>query len=119
MTFETNRDVLNWYEKQPRALSKEFLDKIRWNDVKKYELDARFVPVLMYMRDVEVLTDMYYTELRRTPTGKDPVISRFMERWSAEELTHAELLNRFLAEAGVRTDDDVADADKRRSFRFL
>jgi hypothetical protein len=105
MTFETNTDVLNWYEKQPRALTKEFLDKIAWGDVKNHALDKKFVPVLLYMRDVEVLTDMYYAELRRTPTGKDPIIGKFMERWSTEELTHGELINRFLAEAGIPTDD--------------
>ncbi|MEP7037606.1 MAG: ferritin-like domain-containing protein [Acidobacteriota bacterium] len=55
------------------------------------------------MRDVEALTDMYYEELRRTPTGKDPIISKFMERWSVEEQTHGELLNRFLNEAGIET----------------
>ncbi len=105
MKFETNRDVLNWYEKQPRALTKEFIGAIKWEDVKKYPLDEKLVPVLLYMRDVETLTDMYYEELRRTPTGKDPVISKFMERWSSEEQTHGELLNRFLNEAGVETDD--------------
>jgi hypothetical protein len=73
--FETNLDVLNWYEKQPRALTKEFLDSIRWEDVKKYPLDKRFVPVLFYMRDVESLTDIYYKQLLRTPTGKDKVIA--------------------------------------------
>jgi hypothetical protein len=105
MRFETNRDVLAWYEKQPRTLTREFINGINWEDVKRYPLDAKFVPVLLYMRDVETLTDMYYSELRRTPTGKDPVISKFMERWSAEEQTHGELLNRFLNEAGIETDD--------------
>ncbi|MBV9959254.1 MAG: acyl-ACP desaturase [Acidobacteria bacterium] len=52
------------------------------------------------MRDVETFTEIYYKELRRTPTGNNPVIRRFMERWSAEEAEHGELLNRFLAEAG-------------------
>ena len=103
MTFETNKDVLDWYEKQPRALTNEFISGIRWEDVKKYPLDKKFVPVLLYMRDVEALTDMYYEELRRTPTGKDPIISKFMERWSVEEQTHGELLNRFLNEAGIET----------------
>lgn len=106
MTFETNRDVLNWYEKQPRALTPEFLDKIAWRDVKNHPLDKKFVPVLLYMRDVEVLTDMYYTELRRTPTGKDPIISKFMERWGIEEITHGEMINRFLNEAGIDTSDN-------------
>ena len=104
MTFETNRDVLAWYEKQPRTLTKEFIGKINWSKVGKYPLDKKFVPVLLYMRDVETLTDVYYDELRRTPTGKDPIIRKFMERWSVEEQTHGELLNRFLNEAGIETD---------------
>ena len=104
MTFETNRDVLDWYEKQPRTLTKEFIGKIDWSEVGKYPLDEKFVPVLLYMRDVETLTDVYYDELRRTPTGKDPIIRKFMERWSVEEQTHGELLNRFLNEAGIETD---------------
>ena len=104
MNFETNRDVLDWYERQPRTLTKEFIGNINWNDVRKYPLDPRFVPVLLYMRDVETLTDVYYEELRRTPTGRDPIIRKFMERWSAEEQTHGEVLNRFLNEAGIDTD---------------
>ena len=103
MTFETKKEVLDWYEKQPRTLTKEFIDRINWKDVKNYPLDEKFVPVLLYMRDVEALTDMYYEELRRTPTGKDPIISKFMERWSNEEQTHGEILNRFLNEAGIET----------------
>jgi rubrerythrin len=103
MTFETKRDVLNWYEKQPRTLTKEFINRIDWKDVKNHLIDEKFVPVLLYMRDVEALTDMYYDEMRRTPTGKDPVISKFMERWSNEEQTHGEILNRFLNEAGFET----------------
>lgn len=105
MTFETNKDVLDWYERQPRTLTREFIGNIAWRDVKNHPLDKKFVPVLLYMRDVEALTDMYYDELRRTPTGKDPIISKFMERWSVEEQTHGELLNRFLNEAGIETGD--------------
>ncbi|GIU81591.1 MAG: ferritin-like domain-containing protein [Acidobacteria bacterium] len=103
MLFETNKDVLDWYEKQPRALTKEYIDGIRWNEVKNYPLDKRFIPVLFYMRDVEVLTEMYYEELLRTPTGKDPIIRKFMDRWGEEEITHGELINRFLNEAGIPT----------------
>ena len=105
MTFETKKEVLDWYEKQPRTLTKEFIDRINWKDVKNHQFDEKFVPVLLYMRDVEALTDMYYDEMRRTPTGKDPVISKFMERWSNEEQTHGEILNRFLNEAGIETDE--------------
>jgi rubrerythrin len=105
MNFETNREVLDWYENQPRTLTDEFIGKINWSDVKNHPLDEKLIPVLKYMRDVEVLTDVYYEELRRTPTGKDPIISKFMERWGTEEITHGELINRFLNEAGFETDD--------------
>jgi hypothetical protein len=103
MSFETKREVLDWYERQPRTLTDEFIGRIAWEDVKNYGLNEKFVPILLYMRDVEVLTDMYQRELRRTPTGKDPHISKFMERWGVEEITHGEVLNRFLNEAGIET----------------
>lgn len=118
MTFETNKDVLDWYEKQPRTLTNEFINNIAWKDIKNYPLDKKFVPVLLYMRDVETLTDMYYNELRRTPTGKDPIISKFMERWSVEEQTHGELLNRFLNEAGIPTDDKWQSQVKNSVSKF-
>ena len=101
--FETDKDVLDWYERQPRALTKNFVDSIPWREVSNYELNAAFVPVLIYMRDVEYFTDIYYRELLRTPTGKDPVIRKFMDRWGVEELQHADVLNRFLNEAGITT----------------
>jgi len=106
MNFETKSDVLRWYERQERSVTPQFISSIPWHLVRDYPLNPRFVPVLLYMRDVESLTDMYYRELRRTPTGRDPYISKFMERWSIEEITHAELLNRFLLEAGVDTSED-------------
>jgi hypothetical protein len=118
MSFETKEEILNWYEKQPRTLTSEFVDNIRWQDVKNYRLDERFVPILIYMRDVETLTDMYYRELRRTPTGKDPVISKFMERWGAEEMMHGELLNRFLNAAGIETDERWQEQVRTAVSRF-
>ncbi len=90
--FETEKEVLDWYERQPRSLSKGFVDSIEWCDVTNHDLDPAFVPVLFYMRDVEYFTDIYYKELRRTPTGKDPIIRKFMDRWSVEENQHADLL---------------------------
>jgi len=118
MTFETKQEVLDWYERQPRTLTPEFIDKIEWGRVSDFPLDDRLIPVLMYMRDVETLTDMYYTELRRTPTGKDPVIGKFMERWGVEEVTHGELLNRFLAEAGHPSNALWQDEVRARVSRF-
>lgn len=96
--------VLNQYNKNPRYLSKQFIDSIPWGDIKKTVLPERFIPVIMYMRDIEAFTDVYYKQLIRTPTGQDPIIRKFMDRWLVEEATHAELLNRFLNEAGIDTD---------------
>ena len=107
--FETESEVLGWYERQPRALDKSFYDRIDWAEVRRHPLDPKFVPVLLYMRDVESYTAVYYRELMRTPTGKDPIIRRFMDRWGVEEAEHGDLLNRFLAEAGVETTADWAE----------
>ena len=71
MTFHTNQDVLDWYEKQPRALTKEYIGSIKWDDVKNHPLDERFVPVLKYMRDIEILTDMYHQELPAPCASRD------------------------------------------------
>jgi len=109
MSFETSQDVLNWYERQDRTLTDDFIESLPWNTVKDTPLDKRFIPVLLYMRDVEVLTDMYHRELRRTPTGRDPVIAKFMERWGVEEVTHGQVINRFLNEAGYDTPSDWQD----------
>src|SRR5262245_10606779 len=104
MAFETNKEVLDWYERQDRTLTPEFISAIPWDKVKDHPLDEKLVPVLLYMRDVETLTDMYHRELLRTPTGKDPHIKKFMERWGVEEITHGEVIDRFLNELGVRSD---------------
>ena len=104
--FETESEVLDWYERQPRALTKEFYDSVPWGEVRKHPLDPRFIPVLYYMRDVESYTAVYYEEMLRTSTGRDPVIRRFMDRWGVEELEHGEVINRFLAEAGLETTAD-------------
>jgi hypothetical protein len=106
MAFETNKDVLDWFEKQERTLTKEFIDALPWTDVRDTPIDEKFIPVLIYMRDVEVLTEMYHRELQRTPTGRDPVISKFMERWGVEEVTHGQVIDRFLNEAGHPTPED-------------
>jgi rubrerythrin len=106
MIFETSKDVLDWYERQERALTPEFIASIPWEKVRDTPFDEKFVPVLFYMRDVETLTDMYHEELRRTPTGRDPHISKFMERWGVEEITHGEMMNRFLNELGYDTEGD-------------
>ena len=100
--FDSDKDVLDWYERQPRALTKDFVDSIPWRDVSNYALSPAFVPVLIYMRDVEYFTDIYYRELLRTPAGRDPIIRKSMDRWSVEENQHADLLNRFLNERGLQ-----------------
>ena len=51
--FESDVEVLEWYEKQPRALSREFVSNIPWHEIKNYELKPALAPVLTYMRDVD------------------------------------------------------------------
>jgi rubrerythrin len=104
--FETDKDVLDWYEAQPRSLTEEFINNIPWQEISKYPLPAAFVPVIFYMRDVESFTEIYYQELLRTPTCRNPHVRKFMDRWSVEENVHAKLLNRFLNEAGIPTSKD-------------
>ena len=112
-------DVLDWYEHQPRAVSREFVNSIPWREVRNHPLNPTFVPVLFYMRDVEYFTDIYYKEMMRTPTGKDPVIKKFMDRWSVEEIQHAELLHRFLSEAGIPTSEKwQAEAKAKIPWRY-
>ncbi len=116
---ETEADVLAWYESQPRAINREFLKSFPWHEVSKHRLDPGFIPILIYMRDVESFTEIYHEELLRTPTGKHPVIKKFMDRWSVEENQHAELLNRFLNEAGFPTSAHwLAEAKASIPFRY-
>lgn len=100
---EREAQILAKYQEMPRKLTKDFVNAIPWKEVSKYEIDDKFIPVLVYMRDIEAFTDIYYKELLRTPTGKDPVIRQFMDQWQLEELQHANLLDRFLNEAGYPT----------------
>ena len=117
--FETDKDVLNWYERTPGAVTKEFIDNLPWRDIPNYELNPAFIPVLVYMRDVEYFTNMYYRELMRTPTGKDPIIKKFMDRWVVEEDRHGYILNRFLSEAGFPTDEKwQADATAKIPWNY-
>ncbi len=99
------REILEAYERRPRVITPEFIASIPWDDIKNHPLDPAFLPTLLYMRDVERLTEVYFAEMRRTDTWKNPHIRRFMERWSTEEPVHGDLLNRFLGEAGYPSDD--------------
>lgn len=117
--FETDRDVLDWYERQPRAISRDFASEIPWAEIKDHPLSDEFFRVLFYMRDIESFTELYYRELLRTPTGKDPVIRKFMDRWNEEEAEHGNLINRFLNEAGYDTSKDWrAEAKSKIPIRY-
>ncbi len=117
--FDSASDVLAWYESRPRAVTKDFLSSIRWNEIKEHPLNPRFVPVLIYMRDVESYTEIYAAEMRRTPTVKEPATRKFLERWEVEESDHGNLLNRFLEEAGFHQGGNWrAEAQAAIPFRY-
>lgn len=105
--------IINNYEKDPRFLQPEFLDTIKWKDIPNHPIDDKFLPVLVYFRDVEMFTDVYYQQLLRTPTGRDPLIRRFMDRWWDEERLHGDLLDRFLNEAGFPTGEKWYERARR------
>src|SRR6266516_1584928 len=117
--FETESEVLTWYERQPRTVNQAFMKSFPWNEVANYELDPKFIPVLLYMRDIEHFTEIYYNELLKTSTGRDPILRKFMDRWSVEENEHGELLNRFLNESGVHsTERWQAEAKAKIPFSY-
>src|SRR3989338_1212602 len=106
MYFENEADILHWYESEPRTIDAAFMASIHWADVKTSPIDPALAPVIRYMRDVETFTDIYHREAATSPTGKDPHIKAFMDRWSQEEPVHGLLLDRFLKQAGLDEDAD-------------
>lgn len=104
MNFQTEQEALAWFEREERILTPEFIASIKWEDIPKHQIAKNLIPVLQYMRDIEAYTEVYYEELMATPTGKNPAIRAFMERWVGEEPTHARLLHRFLEAAAEGTE---------------
>ena len=93
-------EALARYEAEERVLTPAFVEAIPWHEARAHPLAPQFLKTLYYMRDVEKFTALYYEQLMCTPTGRDPVISRFMTRWEKEEALHGDLLNRFLVAYG-------------------
>ncbi|TAL50745.1 hypothetical protein EPN81_02075 [Patescibacteria group bacterium] len=106
MLFETAKDVLDWYQKGDRVITKSFIDGVPWGEIKRHPIDEKFFPVLLYMRDIETMTTRYFDELMKSATGKELVIRQFMEQWATEEPVHGQLLSRFLEEAGCPQEKD-------------
>ena len=69
---------------------------IRWDEAPAVELDDDALHCLAYMRDVEGFTTRDLSGLAAHPsTLADPLVSRFLEAWRAEENEHARALDRF------------------------
>ena len=119
--LQTEWDILKDYEGKARALTPAFVRALPWREVSRHPLKTELVAILLYMRDIEAFTELYFDELGRTPTGKNPAIRRFMERWRSEEAQHGELIHRFLGEAGITAESDwfaAAKAKVPRRYRF-
>lgn len=101
--------ILNDYETRPRALTEAFIRNFPWDQVRKTPLSPDLIPVLRYMRDIETLTEVYFEELRGTPTFRERRVRAFMEHWREEEAQHGILLNRFLEEAGIPSEAEWAN----------
>ncbi len=117
--YSDPKELVDWYDNQERVLTKDFLATIPWEDVSKYEVDPSFLPVLIYFRDVEKFTEIYFQKMLQTPTGRDGVVRQFMDKWRTEEDLHGELMNRFINELGYKTDDNWFEEAKRNiPFRW-
>ena len=111
--------ILSEYLNRPRALTDEFVKNFPWDRIKLEAIDHRLIPILQYMRNIETLTEVYFEELRRTPTYRNPVVKTFMEHWREEEAQHGILLDRFLAEAGFPSPENwVQGLRKEIPFRY-
>lgn len=114
----TAAEILREYQKGERPLSSDFLSSIPWSQAKNHELADIFVPTLIYMRDVEKFTELYYRELAKTKTIRDPHIKIFMEQWQTEEDLHGDLLNRFLEEMNLSSDAHWFEQAKKKIPRL-
>lgn len=57
--------------------------------------------ILTYLRDIEAsVWNVYFQELVRTPTGKNPVVRAFLESWKIDEDHHAKILDKVLEVGG-------------------
>lgn len=77
----------------------ELLDTsdVDWHAAADVELDRQTLATLVYMRDVEGFTPRYLDGLGgHASTRSDPLVSRFLDVWEAEELAHARALERFI-----------------------
>lgn len=110
---ERLQSVFEWYDKEPRYLRGEVLESIPWHEVRNRQVPPEIIAVMYYFRDVEKLTDVYFRELQKTPTGQNKPVQAFMERWRHEESLHGDLLNRFLEESGYPSGDDWFEKVKR------
>ncbi len=97
--FQNEKDVWQWYQRGSRVLTQAYIDKIPWDQCNPALI--RQQKSLPYFRDIEALTPIiYYPELTETPSSKDMYIAPFMQRWSEEEQTHGELLDRIITMSG-------------------
>ena len=72
-------------------------DDLDWDAVGRNELHPETLAVLVYMRDVEGFTPSYLEGLGgHRATAADPVVSRFLATWEAEETEHARAIDRYL-----------------------
>lgn len=77
------------------------LDDLDWDRVGDHDLDASVVDSLVYMRDVEGVTDrdLVGFTAHRSTLG-DPLIAAFLEVWRREEAGHADAIEAFLSAYG-------------------
>src|ERR1700733_13363930 len=88
-------EIWQSYRDKPRIIDDRFLEDIPWERLQKPP--DNIVAVIRYMRDVEMYShDVFFDELMKTPSGRDPILSGFIDRWSEEKGRHGELFTQML-----------------------
>lgn len=92
-------EIFEQYRGARRTVTDEFIASVNFGAVGQLPFQIR--KVLTYMQNIEdAVWGVYFRELSRTPTGRNPVIGKFLENWLEEERRHAALLEQVLEAAG-------------------
>lgn len=98
----TPQQLLEQYLKAKRHVTDAFVEGLGIERIGPLPESVRIV--LTYMLDIEAAVwGRYYAAVDDTPTGKNPVVARFLKQWAEEEGRHAALLDRILTASGGET----------------
>lgn len=98
----TQEEIFGEYSAAKRTITPEFLASVNIGAIGPLSFQIR--NILTYMQSIEgAVWGVYFKELDRTPTGKNPYVGKFLRTWLEEEGRHAKLLADVLEATGGAT----------------